>query len=198
MEPKKTMYMVGYFNEYGYFYLWNHNSIAYNEAEANRILKDARTNSNRYVTYEIYKVSPDSLVRIDEDIGLKEYTLLKDLVHKEIETNTLSWFNDEIGFDDDVYIQGWWKYSPSKRVVTYEYEYRITRRPCFMGDAGVALLHKVEDKIEEDLKNQCMYRLTPIIKRIMKERGLNHIRVEFKSKYAGGKIVKGFIENKGA
>jgi len=27
---------------------------------------------------------------------------------------------------------------------------------------------------------------------------MNHIRVEFRNKYVGGKVVKGFIENKGA
>ena len=135
---------------------------------------------------------------VEEDVGLKEFTLLKDLVHKEIETNGISWFNDEIGFDDEIYVQGFWKYSPAKRLATYEYEYRITQRACFMKQNGTDLLHKVEDKIAEDLEKLCRYRLTPIIKRIMKERGMNHIRVEFRNKYTGGKVVKGFIENKGA
>lgn len=195
MEPK-TMYMVGYFSEYGYFYLWSYNSIAYDEESANRILKEARVKGGRE-NYQIFKVEPKDMKPVEEDVGLKEFTTLQKMVQKEIESNCITWFNDELGFDDEIYVQGWWKYSPSKRVATYEYEYRVTQRACFMGTEGVALLHKVEDKIEEDIKNQCLYRLTPIIKRVMKEKGLNHIRVEFRNKYSGGKIVKGFIENKG-
>lgn len=198
MEPKKIMYLIGYFTEYGYFFLWNSNSIAFNETDANRILKEARLKSYNGHDYQIYRVKPEDMRLVEEDVGLKEFTLLKDLVHKEIETNGIAWFNDGIGFDDEIYIQGWWKYSPAKRLVTYEYEYRITHRACFMGNGGADLLHKVEDKIAEDLEKQCRYRMTPIIKRIMKERGLNHIRVEFRNKYVGGKIIKGFIENKGA
>ena len=178
MEPKKIMYLIGYFTEYGYFFLWNSNSIAFNETDANRILKEARLKSYNGHDYQIYRVKPEDMRLVEEDVGLKEFTLLKDLVHNEIETNGIAWFNDGIGFDDEIYIQGWWKYSPAKRLVTYEYEYRITQRACFMGFRRIAC---------RDFAN-----------RIMKERGLNHIRVEFRNKYVGGKIVKGFIENKGA
>ena len=198
MEPKKIMYLIGFYNEYGYFTLWNYSSIAFNQTDANRILNDARLKAYNGNDYQIYRVNPEDMKPTEEDVGLKEFTLLKAIVTNEIETNGMAWFNDEIGFDDEIYVQGCWKYSNAKRLATYEYEYRISNRSCFMGDDGADLLHKVEDKIAEDLEKQCRYRLIPIIKRAMKERGLSHIRVEFRNKYIGSKIIKGFIENKGA
>lgn len=198
MEPKKTMYMVGYFNEYGYFYLWNYNSIAFNEEDANKILKEARLKGSwNSRNYEIYKVKPEHLERTEEDVGLKEFTLLQDKVFKELGSNYITWFNEEF-IDDDIEVSGFWKYNPTKRVATYEYEYRMRYYSKLQGEERQLHLRQIEDKIEEDLRNQCLYRLAPLVKKVMKENNMTHIRVEFRDKYANSKLIKGFIENKEA
>lgn len=200
METKKPIYLVGYYSESGNFVPCDYrtyNVLADSEDEANKLLKKARETGWAESSYQIYRVTSDGMKPVIENTGLKEFTILKKLSNDELETNALTWFSEEIPAVGEIYIHGWWKYSPAKRMAVYEYEYRIGRMSCLMGTEGVERLHKIEDQIAEDLKNQCLYRLSPIIKRIMKEKNLTNIRVEFRNKYTGGKIVRGFIENKG-
>ena len=186
MEPKKPIYMVGHFDEYGCFSLYDWRSVCHDEETANCVLKQARTST--YVDgYEIYQVDPNSFKRIEEDKGLKDFTKLKALMNKVFDYSSFSWFNEELGFD--CYIHGYWKYNSKTRTATYEFEYSLYNYRLY--NASAEKRHDIEKQIEKDLESQCRYRLLPKIKELLKDNDLD-VRVEFRNKYTRGKILRGF------
>lgn len=188
---EQYVYLIGGFHENGRFYLHNWASITNTWEDANDKLKKARLEG--YLDYKIYKVKKSDFHVEEEDDGLKEFTTLKNRFRLSNSYGSMNWFDEDLNYS--TYINSSWKFNRAKSLVCLQYEYGLYN--YYRATHSVEDKERIEDKIEKDLENQVLYRIMPKIKEIMETNNLTHIKVEFRNKYTGRKIIKGFLEHKG-
>jgi hypothetical protein len=185
---ENVVFFIGGFHENGRFYLHSWGDITDNWEDANDKLKKARLDG--YGDYKIYKVKQSDFRVVEEDEVIKEFTILKD----NYPLKTMSWLNEDLEYD--CWINSYWKFNREKGIVCVQFEYSLYQYK--MVGKSLENRNALVNQIEKDIQTQVMYRIMPEIKKVLKERNLKHIKVEFKSKYTGRKVIKGFVENKEA
>lgn len=153
--------------------------------DAEEALKNATTKSNGWVRqYHIYQIKPENLIRIETNSGLADYKLLYDIV----KIDTMFWLSPDMEKEVDIFAN--WGYHRSKNLITISFDYTFGYR--FFSDKTKEYEQKMMDRFYFDLENQVKFILIPRIKKAL-ERTKSGIKVEFKNKCTGTKIIKGFI-----
>jgi len=193
MQEQKLLYIVGGFTEFG-FRTYDAYSVFTDYDDAKHCLKKALLNSYSGNGWKIYKVHSSHFIPTEKenDDGLHNFNIIKSIMIDKGITGACKWFdNDEFREFGDVYVQFYWSYDLKKRTATLKidyslYNYDYNRMP-------EAMRERYHNKIDKDIYNRVHYLFIPELKKIMKEHDMDDIRVEFKNKFTGRKINKGFI-----
>ena len=176
------LYIVGGYDYNGNFRVWATRTdigMTDNYDEAERILTCAVANNNGWISdVQIWKLDPSKLELISENSGIKDYERLK----KNVKTNHLDFISEDLEKTADVWVD--WFYHRSKKLITISYNYDMY---WDRNDRD-----KYLKELTTGLENNTRYVLVPAIKKAMKELNID-LRVEFKDRYTGRKVIRGFI-----
>lgn len=177
-----VLYVVGGYDYNGNFRVWNSSNeigMTDNYDNAERILTCAVTNNNGWISdVQIWKLDPSKLELMSENNGIKDYERLK----KKVKTDHLDFISEDLEKTTAVWFS--WFYHRSKKLITISYNYDM------YWDRSVR--DKYLKELATGLENNTRYVLVPAIKKALKELNTD-LRVEFKDKYTGRKVIKGFI-----
>jgi len=176
------LYIIGGYDYNGNFRAWttrNEIGLTDNYDEAERILTNAVSNNNGWIKdVQIWKLDPSKLELISETNGIKDYERLK----KNVNTEHLDFISEDL--EKTAYVWLSWGYHKSKKLITITYNYDM------YWDRNER--DKYLKELTTGLENNTRYVLVPAIKKAMKELNID-LRVEFKDRYTGRKIIRGFI-----
>lgn len=177
-----VLYIVGGYDYNGNFKAWATRTeigLTDNYDEAERILTCAVANNNGWISdVQIWKLDPSKLELINENNGIKDYERLK----KKVRTDHLDFISEDL--EKTAYVWVSWFYHRSKKLITISYNYDMY---WDRNDRD-----KYLKELTTGLENNTRYVLVPAIKKAMKELNID-LRVEFKDRYTGRKVIRGFI-----
>lgn len=176
------LYVVGGYDYNGNFKVWASRTefgMTDNYDEAERILTYAVSNNNGWIKdVQIWKLNPSKLELMNENNGIKDYERLK----RYVRTDHLDFISEDL--ERTTYVWMSWFYHRSKKLITISYNYDMYWNKIDRD--------KYLKELTTGLENNTRYVLVPAIKKALKELNID-LRVEFKDKYTGKKVIKGFI-----